>query len=112
VAVTWRSGGADVTDSAQSLVSALSAMTLSGCEDYQPSAEAASICGFDAPAATVVVKYTDDAGQEQTLSLSVGTTTVSGDGYYVRINDDSTIYSMTGDSLSAVLAAASDGIGA
>ena len=40
--------------------------------DYRPSDEAASICGFDAPAATVEVTYTSDAGTEQTVTLTIG----------------------------------------
>lgn len=114
VSVAWRSGGADVTDNSevQDLISTISSVSLVRCEDYAPSDEAVSICGFDAPAATVTANYLDDAGEEQTLLLLVGNLTAAEDGYYVRVNDDTTIYSMSSDSLSAILSVAESGLAA
>lgn len=113
-AVTWRSAGADVTDNedVQGLISTMSALTLTRCEDYAPSDEAVSICGFDSPTAAVTAEYLDDGGEEQALTLLVGKLTAAEDGYYVRINDDTTIYSMTEDALSAVLSVAAGGLAA
>ena len=111
-AVTWRSSGANVTDNSdvRSLISTLSSLPLSRCEDYNPVDEAVTICGLDAPAATVTAEYLDGTGGEQTLTLLVGGVTAAGDGYFVRINDDTTIYSMTSDSLSTILSVAANGL--
>jgi len=114
VTVTWRSSGANVTDNSdvQSLISTLSNLPLSRCEDYNPVDEAVTICGFDAPTATVTAEYLDETGSEQTLTLYVGGATAAGDGYFVRVNDDTTIYSMTSDSLSTILSVAASGLAA
>ena len=112
VTVTWRSSGADVTDNdtVRNLISTMAALTLTRCEDYGPSDEAVTICGFDAPTATVTAEYLDDTGTEQTLTLFVGNITAAEDGYYVRVNDDTTIYSMSSDSLATILSVAASGL--
>ncbi|MCI2059088.1 MAG: DUF4340 domain-containing protein [Oscillibacter sp.] len=112
--VSWRSDGGNVTDNpdAQKLISAVSALSLSACQDYKPTAKAASLCGFDAPRAVLSVAYTDDEGQDGTLELSVGGNTPDGQSCYVRLKDDSTIYSMPAESLSAILSAADSGLSA
>ena len=50
------------------------------------------------------------APMEQTLTLAVGGTTLEGGSRYVRVNDDTTIYSIAEDKLSAVLTAADSGL--
>lgn len=111
-AVTWRSQGANVTDNAavQSLVSALSAMTLTRCEDYNPTDKAVSLCGFGQPAATVTVRYRNELGADCELLMTVGSATAAGDGYYVRLGGDTTIYSMATDALADVLSVAASGL--
>ena len=112
--VTWSSGGTDVTgnETVQSLISAVRTLSIDKCVDYKPSAEAVSLCGFDAPAAAVTVIYRDDTDAEQTLTLTVGAAASDGASRYVRINDDSTVYAMSADSLSAVLTVAAGGLSA
>ncbi len=112
ITVTWHSGSADVTDNdtVRSLVSAIRTLSLERCVDYKPSDAAVSLCGFDEPAATVTALYRDDNGAEQTLTLAVGGTTLEGGSRYVRVNDDTTIYSIAEDKLSAVLTAADSGL--
>jgi len=110
--VTWTSGGKDVTgsESVTSLISELSALTVTACQDYKPSAKAVTLCGFDKPTAVLTVTYTDDSGEEQTLTLTVGGATADGSGEYVRVSGDTTIYSMGSDSLGALLSVAKSGI--
>ena len=110
----WSSGGTDVTgnETVQSLISAVRTLSIDKCVDYKPSAEAVSLCGFDAPAAAVTVIYRDDTDAEQTLTLTVGAAASDGASRYVRINDDSTVYAMSADSLSAVLTVAAGGLSA
>lgn len=114
VTVTWRSQGANVTDneSAKSLISTMRTLTLAACQDYKPTDEAAALCGFGAPRASVTMAYTDDGGKAQALTLTVGSATADGTGFYVRLEGDSTIYSMTSDSLQAIISVADSGLSA
>lgn len=92
---TWRSDGANVTDdeTVQALLEDICSMALERCVDYRPSAEAAGICGFDAPPATLTVIYqTPGSEADQTLQLTIGTASADGSGRYVRLGDDPTIY--------------------
>ena len=72
--VTWRSGGANVTDdpTVRSLLEDLTALSFSRCVDYNPSDEAVTICGLDQPEAAVRLNYLTDSGTEAELVLSVG----------------------------------------
>ena len=111
VTVTWTSGGEDVTESAAELIGELEALSVTKCVDYKPTDEAASICGFDEPV-KITMTYLTDSGTEQTLTLAVGTENLDGDGYYVRLDDDTTIYQMDLADLDALLAAARSGLSA
>lgn len=110
VTVTWTDGeGADVTENEQltALLTELETFTLTKCADYRPSDEAVSICGFDTPAAVAKV-----VSGSTTLTITVGGATLDGTGYYVRIDDDTTIYQTTTDSVDMLLAVAAGGLGA
>lgn len=110
VPVTWTDGeGTDVTENEQltALLTELETFTLTKCADYRPSDEAVSICGFDAPAAVAEI-----VSGATTLTITVGGATLDGTGYYVRIDDDTTIYQTTTDSVNTLLAVASGGLGA
>lgn len=110
VPVTWTDGeGTDVTENEQltALLTELETFTLTKCADYRPSDEAVSICGFDAPAAVAEI-----VSGTTTLTITVGGATLDGTGYYVRIDDDTTIYQTTTDSVDTLLAVASGGLGA
>ena len=54
--------------------------------------------------------YLTDSGTEQTLTLAFGTENLDGDGRYVRVDDDTTIYQMDLDSVDALFAAAQNGL--
>ena len=64
--VTWRSGGANVTDdpTVRSLLEDLTALSFSRCVDYNPSDEAVTICGLDQPEAAERLNYLTDSGTE------------------------------------------------
>lgn len=109
VTVTWTSGGEDVTEAAADLIGELEALTVTKCVDYKPTDEAVSICGFDEPVKVTLV-YLTDSGTEQTLTLEIGAENLDGDGYYVRLDDDTTIYQMDLDDVDALLAAAQSGL--
>ena len=110
VTVTWTDNqGTDVTDNEllTALLTELEAFTLDKCADWRPSDEAASICGFDAPSAVAEI-----AMGETTLTITVGGATLDGTGYYVRLDDDTTIYQATTDNVDTLLSVAAGGIGA
>jgi hypothetical protein len=110
--VTWKSSGADVTGNKNvtALISEISALSISACKDYKPSEAAASLCGFDTPRAVLTLHYTNDKGSEKTLSLTVGSVSTDSGSCYVRLGGDSTIYTMTSDSLSTLVSIASSGL--
>ena len=109
---TWRSGGANVTDApaVQGLLGELEMLTLTRCVDYQPTDEAVSLCGFDAPAAQMEAVYSTEGGAEQTFFLTVGAQSLDGSGRYIRLGGDPTIYEATADSLTHLLAIAAGGL--
>lgn len=110
--VSWRSGGVSVADNetVRSVLTLLTGVKLSRCVDYKPSDEAASLCGFDNPAAAAVVRYRDGGDQEQTLRLTVGAATADGAERYVRVDDDTTIYALSAAALAPLLAMAENGL--
>lgn len=109
---TWRSGGANVTDApaVQGLLGELEMLTLTRCVDYQPTDEAVSLCGFDAPTAQMEAVYSTEGGAEQTFFLTVGAQSLDGSGRYIRLGGDPTIYEATADSLTHLLAIAAGGL--
>ena len=110
VTVTWTDNqGTDVTDNEllTALLTELETFILDKCADWRPSDEAASICGFDAPSAVAEI-----AMGETTLTITVGGATLDGTGYYVRLDDDTTIYQATTANVDTLLSVAAGGIGA
>lgn len=108
----WRCGGADVTGDArvQSVLKQLRELRLDACVDYRPSEGAAALCGFDEPAAVIAARYTGDGGADKTLTLAVGNQVLNGEGRYVRVDGDSTIYRMASEKLDALLEVAGNGL--
>lgn len=111
-AATWRCDGANVTDdpTVQAILEDLEDWTLSRCVDYRPSDEAAEICGFSAPDAAVTVTYSTEGGTEQTLTLTVGKAPAAGEGRYVRVGEDETIYLMETALLDPLMRVAANGL--
>ena len=112
VTVTWAAGGEDVTGNADtaSLLAELGALTFTKCVDYKPSDEAAALCGFDAPQATVTAIYLNETGQEETLTLTFGSENLDATGYYVRMGEDSTIYQMDTAAVDTILSVTQSGL--
>ena len=93
--VSWRSGGANVTDTAEvrALMEDLSALRVSQCVDFKPSDDAASFCGFDDPS-VLTVNYKTSSGAAETFALYIGNQNMDGTGRYVRIGEESAVYLM------------------
>ncbi len=109
---TWSSGGTDVTDDkqVQGIVKQVLGLSLDACVDYRPTDDAAALCGFDKPDAVITVKYTGEGSADETLTLTVGGRVLDGDGRYVRMNDDTTVYRMTADKLDMLMKVSVNGL--
>lgn len=110
--VTWLQGSENVTanETVRALLEDIRALVLTRCVDYDPSDEALTICGFDAPPAAVTVNYTSATGTDETLSLTVGTQVLDGSGRYVRLGDSTTIYSLPTAALDPLMRVAANGL--
>lgn len=110
--VIWHSGSTDVSEnqSTVSLVAEICALKLDHCEQYKPSAQTVSSCGFDFPKCTLTVTYTDESGANTALTLTVANETADGKFNYVRLNDDTNIYAIASESLSALMNIAENGL--
>ncbi len=91
----WFSDSTDVTETIQPLLSALEALQLTACVDYNPSAGAAAICGLDPAQMCMVVDYINSVGTDSTFTLHIGSSRTS--GYHAMINGDTSIYAVGGD---------------
>lgn len=109
---SWRSDGANVTNSkqVQGIVKQILGLRLDACVDYRPSNDAAALCGFDEPSSVITVNYTGDGGTEETLTLTIGDQVLDGDGRYVRVDDDPTIYRMAADKLDMLMKVSVNGL--
>jgi hypothetical protein len=112
VVTVWRSGGTNVTENLQvrAIVGQVLGWTIRSCADYRPSPEAVALCGFEKPDGVVKVNYKGQGDRVETWTLLIGRQTLDGDGRYVRINDDTTMYRMGADQLDAVMALATNGL--
>lgn len=109
---SWRANGEDVTgdETVQALLEDIQSLALAKCVDYRPSDEAASICGFDSPAAVLTVTYTGDTGESETFTLSIGVADVDSTGRYVRVGEDTTIYLLPTASLDPLMRVSVSGL--
>ena len=110
--VTWLQGSENITsnETVRALLEDLRTLSLTKCVDYDPSDEAASICGFDAPPAALTVNYASPTGTEESLTLTVGNTVLDGSGRYVRLDGSSTIYSLPTAALDPLMRVAVNGL--
>ena len=94
-AVSWRSGGANITDapSLRALLEDLAALKVAECVDFRPSDDAVTFCGFQDPV-TLTVHYQTATGIEGIFEMNVGTQNMGGTGRYVRFGDEPAIYLM------------------
>ena len=109
--LSWTCNGKDVTTSqrVRDLFADLANLSLTRCVTYRPSDEAASLCGFTAPTATLWSNYTTSTDLEGHFQMVIGGLTLDGQGRYVRIGDDSSIYSVPVDQLDSILVIALSG---
>ena len=109
---SWRGDGANITDApvVRALLADFAALTITKCVDYHPSDDAASLCGFDQPAAKVSIRYTTETDAEQTLQLIIGSRLPDETGRYVRLGSDSTIYFLPTELLDPLMSVSVNGL--
>ena len=105
--VVWKYGNRDVTAAVSPAIAVLCAWGVESCVDYEPSHDAAVLCGFANPTARIDIEYLDAAGGAQTLRYTLGSAVPVGEGRCLRIGEDRTIFAVTAESADAVLSLAS-----
>lgn len=105
--VSWTCNGIDVTNNAvlSAMISSLSTLRPERCENFKPSADGLALWGMETPAVTALISYDGD----QLLKLQIGSKTLDGSGYYVRINEDTTIYSINAYDMANIITVAQYG---
>ncbi len=99
----WICENRQVTEQVQAMEAALADFTFDSCFNFDPSPDAAPLCGLTAPTATVTVAYVNTVGTETTLTLTLGDLREDG-SYYATLNDDTTVYLVSQDKVAAFLA--------
>lgn len=108
----WHFMNRDVTNSpaVQALTEDIMALEVAKCVDYHPSAGALSLCGFDAPFATLTVHYTTSSGADDNYSITFGNREPGGSGRYVQIGTEETIFLMENALLDPMMSIAQNGL--
>ena len=90
-------------EKAEAVETALAEFSFDSCFNFDPSPDAAPLCGLDVPSAVITVAYINTVGTETTMTLSLGTLRQDG-FYYVKLNDDTTVYLVSQDKVAPLLA--------
>ena len=99
----WVSENRPVPEEAAAVETALADFTFDSCFNFDPSPDAAPLCGLTAPTATITAAYVNTVGTETTLTLTLGALREDG-SYYATLNDDTTVYLVSQDKVAAFLA--------
>ena len=99
----WISENRLAPEKAEAVETALAEFSFDSCFNFDPSPDAAPLCGLDVPSAVISVAYINTVGTETTMTLSLGTLRQDG-FYYVTLNDDTTVYLVSQDKVAPFLA--------
>ncbi len=99
----WVNGGKALPDGIADIEAALADFTFDKCFNYDPSPDAAPLCGLDVPAAEITLSYVNTVGTETSVVLTLGTLREDG-AYYATLNDDTTVYLLSQDKVAPLLA--------
>ena len=99
----WVSGGKALPDGIEAIETALAELSFDKCFDYDPSPDAAPLCGLDAPTAVITLAYVNTVGTEATVTLTLGTLREDG-AYYATLNDETTVYLLAQEKVASLLA--------
>ena len=90
-------------EKAEAVETALAEFSFDSCFNFDPSPDAAPLCGLDVPSVVITAAYINTVGTETTMNLSLGTLRQDG-FYYVTLNDDTTVYLVSQDKVAPLLA--------
>lgn len=99
----WVSENHLAPEKAEAVETALAEFSFDSCFNFDPSPDAAPLCGLDVPSVVITVTYINTVGTETTMTLSLGTLRQDG-FYYVTLNDDTTVYLVSQDKVAPFLA--------
>ena len=99
----WISENRLAPEKAEAMETALAEFSFDSCFNFDPSPDAAPLCGLDVPSAVITAAYINTVGTETTMTLSLGTLRQDG-FYYVTLNDDTTVYLVSQDKVAPFLA--------
>lgn len=99
----WISENRLAPEKAEAMETALAEFSFDSCFNFDPSPDAAPLCGLDVPSAVITAAYINTVGTETTMTLSLGTLRQDG-FYYVTLNDDTTVYLVSQDKVAPLLA--------
>lgn len=99
----WANGGKTMPDGIADIEAALAEFTFDKCFNYEPSPDAAPLCGLDVPTVVIELSYVNTVGTEATVTLTLGTLREDG-AYYATLNDDTTVYLLSQDKIAPLLA--------
>lgn len=94
--------GAKAFDGIADIEAALAEFAFIKCFNYDPSPDAAPLCGLDEPDAIITIQYLNTVGTESELTLRLGLLREDG-SYYATLNDDSTVYLVAAEAVAAFL---------
>ena len=99
----WISENRLAPEKAEAVETALAEFSFDSCFNFDPSPDAAPLCGLDVPSVVITAAYINTVGTETTLTLTLGTLRQDG-FYYVTLNDDTTVYLVSQDKVAPLLA--------
>lgn len=98
----WFMGSKTLSDETlASIEAALAEFSFDKCFNYDPSPEAAPLCGLDEPTARITLSYVNTVGTDTDLTVTLGLLREDG-FYYATLNDDTTVYLLAREKLSVL----------
>lgn len=88
-------------DAIAEIETALAEFGFDKCFNYDPSPDAAPLCGLDEPTARITLSYVNTVGTDTDLTVTLGLLREDG-FYYATLNDDTTVYLLSQEKLAAL----------
>lgn len=99
----WVNGTKAMANGIEEIETALAELSFDKCFNYDPSPDAAPLCGLDAPTAVITLAYVNTVGTEATVTLTLGALREDGT-YYATLGEDTTVYLLAQEKVASLLA--------
>ena len=103
----WKQVDESAEIAVPNLLESLTQLSIEGCFNFKPTTGATTICGFDAPVATISVTHT---GNSTPFVFEFGTIAVDEQYRYMRLEGDSTIYLVNASHVTTLIDIAKNGV--